>query len=40
MIYTKVTKDTIKGMISPLDLMFKKKIKGNKEVNLESSYTK
>ena len=24
MIYTKVTKDTIKGMISPLDLMYKK----------------
>jgi len=29
MIYTKVTKDTIKGMISPLDLIYQNKIKGN-----------
>ena len=29
MIYTKVTKDTIKGMISPLDLMYQKQIKDN-----------
>jgi len=29
MIYTKVTKDTIKGMISPLDLIYQNKIKEN-----------
>lgn len=29
MIYTKVTKDTIKGMISPLDLIYQNQIKGN-----------
>jgi site-specific recombinase XerD len=29
MIYTKVTKDTIKGMISPLDLIYQKQIKDN-----------
>lgn len=29
MIYTKVTKDTIKGMISPLDLIYQKKINRN-----------
>ncbi len=32
MIYTKVTKDTIKGMISPLDLIYQKKIKGKGSV--------
>lgn len=32
MIYTKVTKDTIKGMISPLDLIYQNKIKRNSDV--------
>lgn len=29
MVYTKVTKDTIKGIISPLDLIYQKKINGS-----------
>ena len=37
MIYTKVSKDTIKGMISPLDLIYHSKLKETKEVNLEGS---
>ena len=32
MIYTKVTKNTIKGMISPLDLIYQNQIKGNEGV--------
>lgn len=44
MIYTKVTKDTIKGMISPLDLIYEKRIKRNddcieKEVISNPSYS-
>jgi len=38
MIYTKVTKDTIKGMVSPLDLMYPNRIKGKSD-EIESRVT-